>query len=92
MARGESGRVVIEVDPALKHDLYVALAASGSTLKDWFVKEAKRHCAAVAQPALFKEPEEQELAKTPDIQSPKLSERSATPQEISRSVSEDQSR
>lgn len=58
MARGGSGRVVIEVDPSLKHDLYVALAASGSTLKDWFVKEATRHCAEIAQPTLFMVPPE----------------------------------
>lgn len=53
MARGGSGRVVIEVDPKLKHNLYVALAASGSTLKDWFVREAERHCANALQPPLF---------------------------------------
>ena len=58
MARGGSGRVVIEVDPSLKHDLYVALAASGSTLKDWFVKEATRHCAEMVQPTLFMVPSE----------------------------------
>ena len=53
MARGGSGRIVIEVDPGLKHELYSALAASGSTLKEWFVREAKRYCASVSQPSLF---------------------------------------
>ena len=49
--------MVIDVDPELKRALYVALAMTGSTLKDWFVKQATRHCAAVAQPSLFLEPE-----------------------------------
>jgi hypothetical protein len=37
MARGPSGRLVIEVDPALKHNLHAALAADGTTLKEWFL-------------------------------------------------------
>ncbi|MBI4025944.1 MAG: hypothetical protein HY360_13240 [Verrucomicrobia bacterium] len=40
MARGESGRIVIEVEPGMKRRLYAALALSGSTLKDWFIKSA----------------------------------------------------
>ena len=44
---------MIDVDPELKRALYVALAMSGSTLKDWFVKQAVRHCAEVNQPSLF---------------------------------------
>lgn len=42
MARGESGRIVLEVDPDLKGELYVELARRGLTLKAWFVGEAKR--------------------------------------------------
>ena len=53
MARGESGRIVIEVDPALKRELYVALAMSGSTLKDWFVRSAEDYCASGMQGVLF---------------------------------------
>ena len=40
MSRGESGRIVIEVDPGMKRRLYASLALSGSTLKDWFIKSA----------------------------------------------------
>ena len=40
MSRGKSGRIVIEVDPAMKRRLYASLALSGSTLKDWFVGHA----------------------------------------------------
>lgn len=53
MARGQSGRIVIEVDPTFKLELYVALARSNSTLKDWFVDAAARFCETQAQPDLF---------------------------------------
>ena len=53
MARGESGRIVIEVDPALKRELYAALAISGSTLKDWFVRSAEDYCTSGVQGSLF---------------------------------------
>lgn len=33
---GNSGRIVIDVDPDLKRKLYSTLALSGSTLKEWF--------------------------------------------------------
>lgn len=55
MARGESGRVVVEVDPALKRELYAALAMSGSTLKDWFVRSAEDYCSSGVQGSLFAE-------------------------------------
>ena len=42
MARSTSGRVVIEVDPELKAQLYAALARDGLTLKDWFVRQAEQ--------------------------------------------------
>jgi len=37
MARGNSGRIVLEIDPSLKRRVYSALSAEGMTLKDWFV-------------------------------------------------------
>ena len=55
--RGESGRIVIEVDPEVKRRLYAALAISGMTLKDWFLASAGEFCQDSAQPRLFpKEP------------------------------------
>lgn len=56
MAQGKSGRVVIEVDPALKRELYAALAKSGSTLKDWFVRSAEDYCISGTQGVLFTSP------------------------------------
>lgn len=53
MARGESGRIVIEVEPEVKRRLYAALALTGSTLKDWFVRNAATFCSDTAQPSLF---------------------------------------
>jgi hypothetical protein len=41
MARGSSGRIVIEVDPTLKNDVYLELARTGTSLKDWFLREAE---------------------------------------------------
>lgn len=53
MARGKSGRIVIEVEPELKNELYETLARSGKTLKDWFVAAAEEYCEEVRQPVLF---------------------------------------
>jgi len=41
MPKGESGRVVIEVDVELKRELYSALARQGLTMKAWFVAGAR---------------------------------------------------
>jgi len=40
MSIGTSGRVVIEIDPALKRELHSILARKGMTLKGWFVAKA----------------------------------------------------
>ena len=41
MSVGSSGRVVIEIDPFLKRELYQALARNGKTMKDWFTENAQ---------------------------------------------------
>jgi len=53
MARGDSGRIVIEVDPLLKGELYVELARQRLTLKAWFVANAELFLKAGRQPQLF---------------------------------------
>lgn len=45
MAKGRSGRIVIEIDPELKRQLYSALAMDALTLKEWFVNLAQRRIA-----------------------------------------------
>lgn len=43
MARGDSGRVVFEIDPMLKHRLHVRMAEERRSLKDWFIEQASRY-------------------------------------------------
>ena len=44
-----SGRVVVELDPELKHALHAALAAEGLSLKDWLVRHARDFVATRRQ-------------------------------------------
>ena len=37
MPIGDSGRIVIEIDPELKKELYRALSKKGLNLKQWFL-------------------------------------------------------
>ena len=37
MSQGRSGRMVFEIDPALKREFYSQLAKDGSTAKDWLL-------------------------------------------------------
>ncbi|MBI6848234.1 hypothetical protein BTW15_12445 [Pseudomonas syringae pv. tomato] len=43
MAIGTSGRLVIEVDPDFKKDLYTILDTDGLTLKEWFLRAAREY-------------------------------------------------
>lgn len=52
MPQGKSGRIVIDVDPEFKQELYRALALQSSTLKDWFLENAHRLCDETTQPTL----------------------------------------
>ena len=53
---GDSGRVVIDVDPDLKRQLYSHLALSGHNMKVWFAEAAKKYIADSNQPSLFQDP------------------------------------
>jgi hypothetical protein len=57
--RGDSGRIVIEIDPEMKRRLYATLAVNGSTLKEWFIREAETFCAEGNQLSLFNKPPDQ---------------------------------
>jgi hypothetical protein len=52
MPRGTSGRVVLEIDPETKRELYATLARQGLTLKAWFLREAQHYIDRTSQPAL----------------------------------------
>ena len=43
MARGQSGRLVVDVGPAFKRRLHAQLAAEGRTMKEWFLEQAERY-------------------------------------------------
>lgn len=57
MARGKSGRVVLEIDPELKRRLYATLENSQQTMKEWFIREAEELVYGEKQPSLFDTPE-----------------------------------
>ena len=42
MAVGKSHRIVIEVDPALKQQIYEALNTNSMTSKDWFLEHTSQ--------------------------------------------------
>ena len=52
MARGPSGKVVIEPGSELKKDLYLALQIRGISLKDWFCGQARELINETDQPTL----------------------------------------
>lgn len=43
MAKGESGRVVVELEPTQKRQLYSALAIENKTLKDWMIERIEQY-------------------------------------------------
>ena len=55
MPRSSSGRILIEVEPELKNDLYDALKEQNLTVKDWFIEQAQQAVSAHIQPSLFVE-------------------------------------
>lgn len=52
MGVGRSGRIVIEVEPLVKRELYAALARQGLTLKEWFLQSASVYLTEGSQLAL----------------------------------------
>lgn len=62
MARGESGRIVLEIDPSEKEELYNAVTKDGMTLKDWFLRKATEYLRDRNQTQLFSP---QALAESP---------------------------
>jgi len=52
MPVGRSGRIVIEIDPELKQELYRALSEQGLNLKQWFLINAKQYLDQQIQPDL----------------------------------------
>lgn len=53
MSISSSGRIVIEVDPAIKRHLYAALTRDGVSLKEWFLNNAHAYLSSANQLPLF---------------------------------------
>ncbi len=49
MPVGKSGRIVIEIDPNLKQELYQSLKHDDYCLKDWFLKNVEDYLAGKVQ-------------------------------------------
>jgi hypothetical protein len=49
MAVGPSGRIVIEVDPELKRELYSCLSSDQLSLRQWFLETARQYLATRGQ-------------------------------------------
>ncbi len=61
MPQGKSGRVVIDIDPELKAELYVELAKRQVTMKEWFLTNAGALLAeGRRQPLLWETTEKKE--------------------------------
>jgi len=52
MAKGSSGRIVVEIDPEIKLRLYGTLGKQGLTLKEWFIHSAEQYINEEAQLSL----------------------------------------
>lgn len=55
MPRGDSGRIVLEIDPSVKRKLYELLDTQGITLKQWFLGQARSYVRDTLEPTLFSE-------------------------------------
>ncbi len=53
MSIGSSGRIVIEVEPDVKRQLYAALAREGMSLKEWFLRNAEAYLEEGGQLSLL---------------------------------------
>ena len=49
MAQGSSGRIVIEIEPELKQELYTALGNERMNLKQWFLGNVEEFLRNKAQ-------------------------------------------
>jgi hypothetical protein len=52
MARGQSGKLIAEIDPALKRQFHAALTLDGSTFKDWVLENIHDYLEHRSDPEL----------------------------------------
>jgi len=53
MPRSKSGRILIEIEPELKEELYDALHKEGINLKSWFLDNVQDYLSDRSQLKLF---------------------------------------
>jgi len=63
MPRGDSGRIVLEIDPGEKRKLYELLDTQGVTLKQWFLGQARNYVRETLEPTLFSDSESEPFAQ-----------------------------
>lgn len=66
MAVGDSGRIVLEIDPVEKQTLYTALGRDGITLKEWFLRQVGSYLRDTDQLSFFASAKVAEAPKSPD--------------------------
>jgi hypothetical protein len=67
MAVGDSGRIVLEIDPTEKQSLYAALGRDGITLKDWFLRQVGGYLRHADQLSFFGPATVAETAKSSQV-------------------------
>ena len=53
MAKGSSGRLVIEIDPLIKKELYERLGEKGLNMREWFLINANAYLKQNRQSSLL---------------------------------------
>lgn len=53
MAKGSSGRLVIEIDPSIKKELYERLGEKGLNMREWFLINANAYLKQNKQNSLL---------------------------------------
>jgi len=66
MSIGKSGRVVIEMDPKLKEELYSALSKENKNLKHWFLENVESFLKNAGQLELSYNNDQLEKGKSTD--------------------------
>ncbi len=59
MSIGNSGRIVIEIEPELKQELHTALRGDGTNLKSWFLERVDQFLTDKGQLSLSLDETEQ---------------------------------
>jgi hypothetical protein len=75
MARGQSGRIVLEINPLQKGELYSALTRDGLTLRGWFLQQVDEYLRDRNQLPLFQTPTVGKQRGPTDNERPKASRR-----------------